>query len=193
LTADVNKSKDSDRDRRILELFNQRAVFRGDFTLSSGLKSSCYYDVRMLTLWPEAAYLIGEKVFHILAEVGVEAVGGMAIGADPIASSVAVVSNLAGRPIPAFIVRGEVKGHGRQKVIEGPLEKGAQVAIVDDVLTTGGSVLRAIEAVEAEGCHVVKVVVVLDRNQGGSDQLKKRGYDFTAILSADAEGKVELV
>jgi len=192
LTADINKSKETDSDRRLLELFNQHAVFRGDFTLSSGLKSSYYFDGRMLTLWPEGAYLIGRKVLHILDEIGAEAVGGMSMGADPIAASVAVVSHLEGRPIPAFIVRGDVKGHGTQKKVEGPLKKGAKVAIVDDVLTTGGSVLRAIEAVEAEGCRVVKVVVVLDRNQGGSDELKKRGYDVTTLLISDAEGNVGL-
>ncbi|MFC2058102.1 orotate phosphoribosyltransferase [Chloroflexota bacterium] len=192
MTADFSEQRENDSDKRLLDLFNQHAVFRGKFTLSSGLRSSCYFDGRMLTLLPEGVYLIGKKVFHILAEAGAEAVGGMTMGADPIAASVAVVSHLEGRPIPAFIVRGEVKGHGRHKRIEGPLKKGANVAIVDDVLTTGGSVLRAIEAVEGEGCQVVKVVVVLDRNQGGSEELRRRGYDLATLLSADVEGNVRL-
>ena len=179
-------------DERLLEVFKDHAVLRGDFTLSSGLKTSYYFDGRMVTLWPEGAYLIGRKILHILVAAGAEAVGGMTVGADPIVAAVSVVSHLEGRPIPAFIVRGEVKEHGTQKRIEGPLKAGSRVAIVDDVITTGGSVLRAIEAVEAEGCRVVKVVVLLDRQQGGSDEIRRRGYDFSAILSADPSGEVRL-
>jgi len=179
-------------DERLLEVFKQHAVLHGDFTLSSGLKTSYYFDGRMATLWPEGAYLIGRKIFHILAAAGAEAVGGMTVGADPIVAAVAVVSYLEGKPIPAFIVRGEVKEHGTQKRIEGPLKAGSRVAIVDDVITTGGSVLRAIEAVEAEGCRVVKVVAVLDRQQGGADEIRRRGYDFCAILCADSSGEVSL-
>ena len=179
-------------DKRLLEVFKEHAILRGDFTLASGLKSSYYFDGRMMTLWPEGAYLIGKKILLILETAGVEAVGGMTLGADPIVASVAVVSHLEGKPIPAFIVRGEVKGHGTQKRIEGPLKRGARVAIVDDVITTGGSVLRAIEAVEAEGCKVAKVVVLLDRQQGGAEEIRRRGYEFTAILSADISGEVSL-
>ena len=182
----------SEEDERLLEVFKQHGVLHGDFTLSSGLKTSYYFDGRMVTLWPEGAYLIGRKIFHILVAAGAEAVGGMTVGADPIVAAVAVVSHLEGRPIPAFIVRGEVKEHGTQKRIEGPLKAGSRVAIVDDVITTGGSVLRAIEAVEAEGCRVVKVVVLLDRQQGGADEIRRRGYDFSAILCADSSGEVRL-
>jgi len=180
------------KDQRLLEVFKERAVLRGDFTLSSGLKASYYFDGRMVTLWPEGAYLIGKMVFDVLVKAGAEAVGGMTMGADPIAASVAIVSHLEGKPIPAFIVRAEAKGHGTQKRIEGPLKPRSKVAVVDDVITSGGSVLRAIEAVEAEGCKVVKVVVVLDRQQGGSDEIRRRGYDFAALLTADAGGEVRL-
>ncbi|HEY48771.1 MAG TPA: orotate phosphoribosyltransferase [Dehalococcoidia bacterium] len=179
-------------DDRLLEVFKEHAVLRGDFTLTSGLKTSYYFDGRMVTLWPEGAYLIGKKILTIIMEAGAEAVGGMTMGADPIAAAVAVVSHLEGEPIPAFIVRSDVKGHGTQKRVEGPLKAGSKVAIVDDVITTGGSVLRAIDAVEAEGCRVVKVVVVLDRQQGGTEEIRRRGYDFAALLTADAEGEVRL-
>jgi orotate phosphoribosyltransferase len=179
-------------DERLLELFKEHAVLHGDFTLSSGLKTSYYFDGRKVTLWPEGAYLIGKKVFEMLAGEEVEAVGGMTLGADPIVTAVAVVSHLEGKPINAFIVRGDVKGHGTQQHVEGPLKEGSRVAIVDDVITTGGSVLRAIEAAEAAGCRVVKVVVLLDRKQGGSEEIVRRGYDFKAILSADASGEVSL-
>jgi len=97
---------------------------------------------------------------------------------------------LEGKPIPGFIVRAETKEHGTQGRIEGYLPKGGKVAITDDVVTTGGSLLKAIEAAEAEGCQVVKVVALLDRHQGGSDELKLRGYDFTAILSAGPSGEI---
>jgi orotate phosphoribosyltransferase len=182
----------AENDRRLLELFREHAVLHGDFTLSSGLKTSYYFDGRKITLWPEGAYLIGKKIFDMLTEEGVEAVGGMTLGADPIVASVAVVSHLEGSPVNAFIVRGDVKGHGTQQHIEGPLKAGSRVAIVDDVITTGGSVLRAIEAAEAAGCRVVRVVVLLDRQQGGSDEIVRRGYDFSSILSSDASGEVRL-
>ena len=107
-------------------------------------------------------------------------------------AAVALVSHLEGKPIPAFIVRKEPKKHGTQRYIEGHLPPASLVAIVDDVITTGGSIFRAIEAVEEEGCRVGKVVVLLDRNQGGADELRRRGYNFTALLSADAKGNVGL-
>jgi orotate phosphoribosyltransferase len=180
-------------DERLLEIFKKRAILKGDFTLASGRKASYYFDGRMVTLSPEGAFLIGEKVFRILEKCGAEAVGGMTVGADPIATAVALISHQEGTPIPAFIVRAEGKRHGTQKRIEGPLKAGSRVAIVDDVITTGGSVLRSIEAVEAEGCRVVKVVVLLDRQEGGSDEIRRRGYDFLAILEADTSGEVKLV
>ena len=98
-------------------------------------------------------------------------------------TAVALVSHLEGKPIPAFIVREVTKEHGTMRQIEGHLKEGSRVAIVDDVLTTGGSVLKAIEAVAAAKCQVVKVVVLVDRSEGGSDKLKQEGYDFTALLS----------
>lgn len=186
------RERTMDSDNRLLEVFKERAILHGDFTLSSGIKSSRYFDGRMATLWPEGAYLIGNSVFRILAEAGAEAVGGMTMGADPIATAVSIASHNDGKPMPAFIVRSELKKHGTQKRIEGPLQTGSRVGIVDDVLTTGGSVLRAIEAVEAEGCRVVKVVVVLDRCEGGVDEIRRRGYDFAALLRVDADGEVVL-
>ncbi len=176
---------------RFLELVKERGLLRGDFTLASGAKSSYFFDLKMVTLSPEGAYLAGKLVFEILRDSGVDAVGGLTLGADPIVTAVAIVSHLEGKPIPAFIVRGELKEHGTQKAIEGNLPtKGSKVAIVEDVITKGGATLKAIEVVEAAGCRVAKVVALVDRHQGGSDELKRRGYDFAAILHADAEGEV---
>ncbi len=178
--------------QRLLELFKSRAVFRGDFVLASGIRRPCYFDGRLVTLWPEGALLIGREILPLMLEAGVEAVGGMTTGADPIATSVALVSYQEGRPIPAFIVRADVKDHGTHKRIEGPLREGARVGIVDDVITSGGSVLRAIEAVEAEGCTVGKVVVLLDRYEGGSEEIRRRGYDLSALLIARPDSEVQL-
>jgi len=177
---------------RLLELFRERAVLRGDFVLASGIRRPCYFDGRLVTLWPEGAYLIGREILPMLLDAGVEAVGGMTMGADPIAAAVALVSHIEGKPMTAFIVRGVEKDHGTHKRIEGPLRAGARVGIVDDVITSGGSVLRAIDAVEDEGCTVAKVVVLLDRHEGGAEEVRRRGYDFEALLSSQAGGEVQL-
>ena len=182
-----------ERRKRFLELVKERALLRGDFTLASGAKSSYFFDLKMVTLSPEGVYLIGKLVFDLLKGSGIDAIGGLTLGADPIVTAVALVSHLEGRPIPAFIVRGELKEHGTQKAIEGNVPgKGRRVAIVEDVITKGGATFKAIKAVEAAGCQVVKVVALLDRHQGGSDELRNRGYDFTALLHADVEGEVSL-
>lgn len=178
--------------QRLMELVKEKSVRYGDFTLSSGLKSPYYFDGRLTTLWPEGTYLVGKRVFELLRDEGIQAIGGPTMGADPIVAAVALVSHLEGRPIPAFIVRKEVKEHGTRRQIEGHLPAGSTVAIVDDVITTGGSIFRAIEAVEAEGCRVGKVVVLLDRNQGGAEELRHRGYGFASLLSADAQGNLSI-
>ena len=169
---------------RLLELALERGAIKyGDFTLTSGKKSSYYFDGRLLSLDPEGA--------HLLQEAGAKAVGGTTLGADPMVAAVALASHLGGGPIPAFIVRKESKSHGTKQNIEGPLIPGSNVAIVDDVCTTGGSLFHAIEAAEEAGCKVVKVVSILDRNEGGSEEMRKRGYDFSALLAATPDGKIE--
>jgi len=170
--------------RRIREIAGEVGAFlTGEFTLTSGKKSNYYIDGKKITLSPEGAYLVGKAIFDELIKTGVDAIGGVATGAYPIVTAVALVSHLEGKPIPAFIVREVTKEHGTMRKIEGHLKQGSRVAIVDDVLTTGGSVSRAIEAVEAAKCKVVKVIVLVDRHEGGSDRLKKEGYDFTTLLS----------
>lgn len=175
---------------RLLELVKEKSFSYGDFTLSSGIKSSYYFDGRLTTLWPEGAYLVGKTVFNLVKDSGIDAIGGPTMGADPMVASVALVSHLEGNPIPSFIVRTQAKKHGAQRHIEGHIPSGGTVAIVDDVITTGGSIFRAIEAVEAEGCRVGWVVTLLDREQGGADELRLRGYKFAALLRADEKGRV---
>jgi len=169
--------------RRIREIASEVGAFlRGEFTLTSGKKSNYYFDGKKVTLSPEGAYQVGKAIFDQLAGVGIGAVGGVPVGAYPMVAAVALVSHLEGKPIPAFMVREETKEHGTKRKIEGHLKEGSRVALVDDVITTGGSLLRAIEAVEMAKCKVVKVVALVDRHEGGSDRLKQEGYDFSAIL-----------
>lgn len=166
------------------------ALLYGDFTLTSGKKSHHYFEGKRLTLHPEGAYWVGKAMFDELTKIGVDAVGGVAVGGYPIVAAVALVSYLEGKPLPSFIVRDQPKEHGTQRKIEGHLKEGSKVAIVDDVITTGGSVKKAIEAVEAANCKVVKVVVIVDRHEGGSDELKKEGYDFASIINLWPSGEV---
>ena len=177
---------------RLLALALERGAIKyGDFTLTSGKKSNYYFDGRLLSLDPEGAYLISQAIIPLLEQAGAMAVGGTTLGADPMVAALALASHIKGRSIPAFIVRKESKTHGTKQNIEGPLEPGTNVAIVDDVCTTGGSLFHAIEAAEEAGCSVVKVVSILDRNEGGSEEMRKRGYNFSTLLAATAEGIIE--
>ncbi|HUP19870.1 MAG TPA: orotate phosphoribosyltransferase [Gemmatimonadota bacterium] len=176
----------------------RQSVRHGDFTLASGAKSRYYIDLRATTLSPRGARLTGEVLCRLLEERDVEAVGGLALGAAFVATAVAVVSDLRGRPIPGFTVRSEAKGHGMKKAIEEswspdgrPLvSEGRRVAVVDDVVTTGGSTLRAIEAVRAAGAEIALVVAIVDRRQGGGDRLRETGLPYVAIFEADSEGEL---
>ena len=183
----------TERTKRILELAHETgALLYGDFTLASGKKSDHYFESKRLTLHPEGAYQLGREVLDRLAEIDVDSIGGLAMGAFPMIIAVALVSHLEGRPIPSFIVREAPKEHGTRRQIEGHFKEGSRVAIVDDVITTGGSVRKAIQAVEAANCKVVKVIVIVDRHEGGSDELKRRGYDFTAIIDLWPSGLLGL-
>ena len=179
---------------RLLDVALERGALKyGQFTLTSGKRSSYYFDGRLLSLDPEGSRLISEALLPVLRAATVEAVGGLTLGADPIVSAIALASHLHGENIPAFIVRKETKTHGTGQGIEGPLVPGSRVAIIDDVCTTGGSLFQAIEAAEEVGCTVVKVAAILDRKEGGSDELVRRGYDFCALLSVDDEGRIVVV
>ena len=184
-----------DRDPRLArlkEIVDEKAVLRGEFTLTAGKKSSYYFDGRRVTHDAEGVALAGAVILDILKEAGVAAVGGPATGANPIITATQVASYMKHAPLAGFYVRSEAKAHGTKKLIEGnpPAEKGAAVAIVDDTMTTGGSIQRAIAAVEAEGYRVAKVVVIVDRRQGGAEALRAKGYDVVALFEADAEGNI---
>jgi orotate phosphoribosyltransferase len=175
----------------ILALAKEKgALMFGEFKLSAGGVSSYYFDGRILTLDPEGAYHVSKAIIPILEECDAEAIAGPTLGADPIVSSVAAISYLEGHPIPGLIVRKEAKQHGGRRAIEGPLTKGAKVAVVDDTCTSGASLFLAIDALEASGCEVVKVISILDRREGGSDEIRRRGYDFIALLEANEMGEI---
>ena len=177
-------------DRLLALALEKGALKYGDFTLTSGRKSSYYFDGRLLSLDPEGAHLIGRAFLPILRRAGVNAVGGPALGAVPMVTAVALASRHDPDPLPAFVVRTGTRTHGTGQNIEGPLVKGSRVGIIDDTCTTGGSLLHAIAAAEEAGCTVVKVVALLDRREGGAEELERRGYDFTALLAATPQGNV---
>ncbi|MDP2731117.1 MAG: orotate phosphoribosyltransferase [Dehalococcoidales bacterium] len=176
--------------KRVLELAKEAgALLYGDFTLTSGKKSTYYFDGKKLTFSPEGAYQVGKAVFEELAGLEIDAVGGVPVGGYPIVTAFTLVSYQEGKPTPAFIVRETHKEHGTQSQIEGHFKEGFRVAIVDDVITTGGSVKRVIAAVEAAGGKVVKIIVIVDRHEGGSDRLKSEGYNFSAIIDLWQSGE----
>lgn len=143
------------------------------FTLSSGLKSNYYFDCKKTSLDPEGMNLIGNIVFDTLKDSAIDAVGGLSLGADPIANSIALVSFQQGRPINPFIVRKDAKGHGTKSRIEGNVKAGDRVAILDDVVTTGASTITAIEAAREAGLVIDRVIVLVDREEGGTDNILK--------------------
>jgi orotate phosphoribosyltransferase len=175
---------------RLIELLRRDALKTGQFTLASGRTSHYYVDGRRVTLSAEGAAVIAEGVLGILAtRPEVAAVGGLTMGADPIVGAVlALAPSRARAGLRGFLVRKEAKGHGTGKLVEGPLEPGATVAIVDDVATTGGSSLKAVEAVEALGCRVACVIAVLDRLEGAGAAFEARGLDFYALTTIEDLG-----
>lgn len=169
------------------DLLARLAVRHGTFTLTSGATSDLYVDCRVVATIPRAMKCIGALILDALADLpDVRGVGGLAIGADPIAAAVAMASADSERAIPMFMVRKEPKAHGTRRRIEGafPNEPGAPVVVVDDVITKGGSVLQAVEAIEAETeAKVVRAVLLVDRLEGGAEMLRARGYDVRALFT----------
>lgn len=168
---------------RLAELIKEYALRFGDFTLASGQKSTYFIDGKLVTLQAEGAYCLARCILEALRGVDVEAVGGMSIGADPIAGAVVAIAGSMGMPLLGFLVRKEQKDHGTRKQVEGPLHDGMRVVMLEDVVTTGGSTLKAIEAMEREKrAKVVKVVAMVDRLQGARENLASRGYELESIF-----------
>ena len=168
---------------RLMELVKERALRFGDFTLASGRKSTYYLDGKQVTLNAEGLMQISYGLLELLSDVQFEGFGGMSIGADPIVGGVLVAAAAQDRPLQGFMVRTEAKGHGTQRFIEGPIEPGQNVVIIDDVVTTGGSALQAVDRVEEFGCKVVHAVGIVDRLQGGGEAFAARDIPFSALLT----------
>lgn len=153
------------------------------FTLASGKKSNYYFNCKPTTLDPEGMNLIGAIVFDILKNENVTAAGGLTLGADPIANALSVISYQKGKPIKSFIVRKDVKDHGTKSAIEGNVRRGEKVAIIDDVITTGASTITAIEQARKEGLKVELVVALIDREEGGRENILQHVDNIKAILT----------
>ena len=171
---------------RLIDLLATRSARRGSFTLASGRQSDLYIDCRPTTMHPEGLAAIGPLGLAAISARGwaASSIGGLTLGADPVSYAIAYASQLAGTPVRAFTVRKEAKSHGTGKVIEGAFESGNFVVVVEDVITTGGSALRAVDAVRAAGATVLGVLAVVDREEGGRGAIEAQGLAVAALVTA---------
>jgi orotate phosphoribosyltransferase len=175
----------SDKERLkkiILELSYEKRLV----TLASGRQSDFYFDGKQTTLHAEGGFLVGKLFYDAIKDVaGIDGVGGITLGADPIATATSIAANLAGRPMHAFIIRKEPKGHGTGQWLEGRknLPPGSKVVIVEDVVTTGGSSMKAVNRAKEEGLEVLGIVTLVDREEGGRENIEKEGYWLKAIFT----------
>jgi orotate phosphoribosyltransferase len=170
---------------RLLDVLNRRSVRRGNFVLSSGKKSNYYIDARLTTMSGDGLKIVGQLGAAAIRDAGwdARAVGGLTLGADPVAYAIALASHDTGRPLDAFTVRKEPKTHGTGQVIEGCFAPGDRVVIVEDVLTTGASALRAAAAIRAAGGHIAGVLAVVDREEGGAVAVTREGHPLRTLVS----------
>jgi len=161
--------------------YSQEASFK----LVSGKMSHFYVNCKPTTMSPRGMFLVGHLVFDAIKDLKLEGIGGLTFGADPVAVATAFVSELKGKPINAFSIRKAKKDHGIVKWIEGDMNPGQRVVIIDDVVTTGGSTIKAIERGRSEGLNVVKAVILVDRQEGGLENIRQHVKDVTAIITRD--------
>lgn len=168
----------------LLDLLRKLSVRRGHFTLASGATSDFFVDCKPTVLTAQGHHLVGELMLDALRHLPkCESVAGVALGGCPLASAVSLMSHIRGRPMAALYVRKEAKDHGTKNLIEGRLEPGAKVVMVEDVVTTGGSTLRAIETLREAGAEVVGVVVLVDRLEGGVENIRRQGLEVVALYT----------
>ena len=172
--------------RRLLALLAERSARRGHFTLASGRQSTLYIDARLTTMSPDGLALIGPLAFATLREAAwdVTAIGGLTLGADPVSYAIAYASADTEYPLRAFTVRKEAKTHGTGRLVEGPFRAGDRVAVIEDVITTGGSALRAVDAIRAAGGVVMGVLALVDREEGGREAILSTGLPVLALTRA---------
>jgi len=166
----------------LLSAVRGKAYREGDFTLASGQKSSYYIDLKEVTLDGEGSLLIGKAIYPIALEWGVEAVGGMELGAVPISTAVCLVAAMEKTAFRNIIVRKAPKGHGTQKMVEGALQPGMKVAVVEDVVSTGGSSLKAVQILREAGAQVAGIISVVDRLMGGEKLFEQEGIQYRYLL-----------
>ena len=169
----------------LIRLKSYRYSDNPPFTLASGRKSNFYFNCKPTTLDPEGMNLIGEIIFDMLKDTDITAAGGLTLGADPIANALSVISYQKGKPIKSFIVRKDAKDHGTKSAIEGNVQSGEKVAIIDDVITTGGSTITAIEQAQKAGLIVELVIVLIDREEGGRENIQAivPGVEILSVLT----------
>jgi orotate phosphoribosyltransferase len=155
------------------------------FKLVSGQMSQYYVNCKPVTLDPRGLFLVGHLVFQAIKDLDVKGIGGLTFGADPIAVATAYTSELKGKPVKAFSIRKNQKDHGVIRWVEGDLNPGDRVVIIDDVATTGGSTIKAIERATSEGLEVVKAVILVDRQEGGTDNIRKHVPDVSSVILRD--------
>lgn len=183
----------------LYKILKEKSFFTGEFTLASGKKSNYYIDCRLTTLDPEGACLIGAAIRKTVNDkckemgISIDSIGGLTLGADPIALSASMASYQAedDKTLKPFVVRKAPKEHGKGKQIEGGFEEGDSVVALDDVITTGGSTLKAIEAIENEGGKVEFVLVLVDRQEGGKEIIEESGYKVFSLFTRDELFKSE--
>jgi orotate phosphoribosyltransferase len=171
-----------DRDL-LIQLFQDRALKFGEFTLVSGRTSSYYLDSKQITLHADGLRLVCEGLLELLKDVEYDAVSGMSIGADPIIGGLLTVAAERNIPMEGLLVRKEAKGHGTGQYVEGPAGPGARVIVIDDVVTTGGSALQAVDRIIDYGAQVVQVVGIVDRLEGGAEAFAQRDLPFQSLLT----------
>lgn len=169
--------------QKLKKLLLEKSFKLGSFELSSGKRSDYYIDGRITSLDGEGAYLIATLLLDSIKSWQVSAVGGMTLGADPIVGAMVALSHARGKPLHGFIVRKQAKEHGMGKLVEGIVSQGERVAIVEDVITTGASALKAVDAVKAMGANVIGVVAVVDREEGGKEAFEKEKLKFKVLFT----------
>lgn len=171
--------------RRLARLLREKSYREGSFVLASGRKSDYYFDCRVTALSAEGSWLIGTLFNDMLAPLAIKGVGGMTLGADPLVSAVTVISHERARPLAGLLVRKEAKNHGTGQFVEGlaNFARGDQVAMLEDVVTTGGSLLKACERVAASGIGIAAACCILDREEGGREALARAGYNLLALYT----------
>jgi orotate phosphoribosyltransferase len=177
----------TDRDA-LLDQVRDKAVVHGTVTLSSGKQADYYVDLRRITLDARAAPLVGRVMLELTADWEYDAVGGLTLGADPVATAMLHAAAAQGRELDAFVVRKEGKAHGLQRRVEGPDVAGRRVLAVEDTSTTGGSVLTAVQALRDAGADVVGVAVIVDRSTGAREKVEAEGCDYRAVFGLDELG-----